>query len=78
MEARAARRYAALRGVGAGMADGGEEHRRSMNLAAGMVAAEADCTIEEAFTLMRERAAASGTTMEELVARVLDRSVRFD
>jgi len=61
------------------MADGGEaEHRRKVNLAAGMVAAEADCTIEEAFVLMRDRATESATTMDELVAGVLERSIRFD
>ena len=60
------------------MADGGEAERMRLNQAAGMVAAETGCTIAEAFALMRERAAMSETAMQELVARVIDRSIRFD
>jgi hypothetical protein len=60
------------------MADGGEAERMRLNQAAGMVAAQADCTIAEAFVLMRERATASETTLAKIVAAVMDRSIRFD
>jgi hypothetical protein len=68
--------YAAFRGTG--MADGGEAERMRLNQAAGMVAAQAECTIDEAFVLMRERAATSNAAMAEIIAGVMDRSIRFD
>jgi hypothetical protein len=42
------------------------------------VRTEADCTIAETFVLMRERAAASETTLAEIVAAVMNRSICFE
>ena len=46
--------------------------------AAGMVAAQSDCNIGEAFARMTLRADARGQTLEEFALDVLDRVVRFD
>ena len=60
------------------MAERGEaEHRMLVNQAAGMVAVQADCTIEEAFVLINERATMTDATLEEIIAGVLDRRIRF-
>ena len=59
------------------MADGGKAERVTLNQAAGMVAAQADCTIEEAFVLMRERAERSDATMQEIIAGVMEHSITF-
>jgi hypothetical protein len=46
--------------------------------AAGMVAAQARCEIEAALGLMQARADAVKVSLEEIVAGVLSRTVRFD
>ena len=43
-----------------------------------MVRDQAECSIEEAFVLMHERATMSGVTMEEIIDAVVDGSVRFE
>ena len=46
--------------------------------ATGMVAAQADCDVSEAFNRLKIRAAALGQTLDELALDVLDRVVRFN
>ena len=55
-----------------------DEYRMRANQAAGMVSAEADCSIDKAFDLIFERANGSGRSLEEIIGGVLDRSIRFD
>jgi hypothetical protein len=43
-----------------------------------MVREQAECTIEESFVLMHERATMSGVTMEEIIEAVVDGSIRFE
>ncbi len=52
-------------------------HGDQVQHAVDLVRAQADCTLEEAFVLMHERATMSGTTMEKIIASVLDGSIRF-
>jgi len=46
--------------------------------AAGMVAAQLNCDVEEAMTRLRVRAASLGRPVEQLALDVLDRVERFD
>jgi AmiR/NasT family two-component response regulator len=60
------------------MGDGAAfEHSERVKEAVGIVRAQADCTMEEAFVLMHERAQISGVTMEDIVVAVLDHSIQF-
>ena len=45
--------------------------------AAGTVAAQADCTLNEAVALMLERAMQTHHTLEEIADGVIDRTIRF-
>ena len=49
----------------------------AVHQATGMIAAQADCDITEAFGLLTIRAAAQGQTRHELALDVLDHVVRF-
>jgi hypothetical protein len=53
------------------------EHGERVTEAVGMVRAQADCTMEEAFVLMHERAQISGVSQEDIVDAVLDHSIQF-
>ncbi len=46
--------------------------------AAGMIAAQADCDVAEAFGRLTIRAAATGQTLEHTALDVLDGVIRFD
>jgi hypothetical protein len=46
--------------------------------ASGMVSVQADCTPEQALTLMTERADTTGSKVEEVARAVVDRLTRFD
>ena len=46
-------------------------------LAAGMVSAQAECTIDEALLRMQERASRRYQTLEEVAVDVVARRVRF-
>ena len=48
-----------------------------VNQAAGMVSVQAHCGIEEAFALMRARAAESRVSLDEIAQAVLDRAIDF-
>jgi hypothetical protein len=48
-----------------------------VNQAAGMVSVQAQCGIEEAFVLMRARAAESRVTLDQIAQAVLDRAIDF-
>lgn len=49
----------------------------AVHQATGMVAAQADCDVTEAFERLTIRAAATGQTLHELALDVLDGVVRF-
>lgn len=49
-----------------------------VNQAAGMVSAQANCPIADAFSMMWERADSANVSIEEIATAVLDRSIRFD
>ena len=46
--------------------------------AQGMVSVQACCALHEALTLMKERAATDGRTLEEIAAAVISHDLRFD
>jgi hypothetical protein len=62
------------------MASGPSEDHVSIHVhqATGMIAAQADCDVEEAMNRLVIRAAATGVSIEDLALDVLDRRVRFD
>jgi hypothetical protein len=53
-------------------------HSARVSDAVRMVRDQADCSIEEAFVLMHERATMSGVTMEEIIDAVVKGNVRFE
>ena len=53
-------------------------HRAVVQEAIAMVRVQADCSVEEAFVMMHERATMSAVTMEEIIDAVVDGSIRFD
>jgi AmiR/NasT family two-component response regulator len=53
------------------------EPSAEVSQAAGMVSVQADCLIEEALRMMRDRAAVAHATLEEIAAAVMDGSIRF-
>jgi len=46
--------------------------------ASGMVSVQAECSVEEALHLLKERAADSGQLLEDLADDVVERRVRFE
>ena len=62
------------------MAGGIPDEQRSAHVhqAAGMIAMQANCDVEEAFGRLAIRAAAMGQTVEDTALDVLDRLIRFD
>jgi len=46
--------------------------------AIGMISVQADCTIADAFDLLRERAFALEQTLEHTALDVIERKIRFD
>ena len=53
------------------------EYSHDVAQAAGMVVAQADCTFDEAFALMNERALLLGQNIEDFAATVVTRRTRF-
>ena len=49
----------------------------AIHQATGMVAAQADCDIDEAFNRLNIRAAAMGQTVQDTALDILDRRIRF-
>jgi len=45
--------------------------------AMGMVCVQADCTVDDALVLIRERAMVSRSTVPEIAQAVIDRSISF-
>ena len=62
------------------IAGGTPDEQRSVHVhqAAGMIAVQANCDVEEAFGRLAIRAAAMGQTVEDTALDVLDRLIRFD
>ena len=54
-----------------------EEHNPQVSQASGMVSVQADCTVEEALALMKDRARVSGQTLAEVAAATVERRIRF-
>jgi AmiR/NasT family two-component response regulator len=53
------------------------DHSTTVAFAAGIVAAQAGCTFDEALARMRDRGARSGTTLEEIAIAVCERRIKF-
>jgi hypothetical protein len=49
----------------------------AIHQATGMIAAQVDCDIEEAFNRLTIRAAAMGQTVQDTALDILDRRIRF-
>jgi hypothetical protein len=54
------------------------EHSARVGEAVRMVRLQADCTVEEAFVLIHERATMSAATMEEVIDAVVEGTITFD
>ena len=48
-----------------------------VNQASGMVSVQAECSIDEALVMMKERAAVSGQTLLEIAGDTVERRIRF-
>ena len=55
-----------------------DERSAHVHQAAGMIAVQANCDLEEAFGRLAIRAKAMGQTVEDTALDVLDRRIRFD
>ncbi|MDQ1447716.1 MAG: hypothetical protein QOC79_687 [Actinomycetota bacterium] len=55
-----------------------QSHSVAVHQATGMVAAQADCDISEAFNRLKIRSAALGQTLDETALDVLDGVIRFN
>ena len=53
-------------------------HSARVQEAIATVRVQGDCTVEEAFVMMHERATMSAVTMEEIIDAVVDGNIRFD
>ena len=53
-------------------------HGDDVARAAGVVVAQTGCSAPEALSLMRDRVACTGRTMQEMAVAVIERRVRFD
>lgn len=56
----------------------GESFSVAVHQATGMIAAQADCDVNEAFARLTIRATANGQSAHELALDVLDRVTRFN
>jgi AmiR/NasT family two-component response regulator len=65
------------RAYGFPVAKASEEEVAMLAQAMGMVSVQADCTLDEALTLINERAWVSRHTVYEVAAAVVDRAIRF-
>jgi len=54
-----------------------EEREPSVSQASGMVSVQAECTVDEALVLMKERALVTGRSLLDVAHATLDRSIRF-
>jgi AmiR/NasT family two-component response regulator len=61
------------------MSNGASDEFRSVAVhqATGMIAAQADCDIDEAYHRLNIRAAAMGQSLQDTALDVLDRRIRF-
>jgi len=48
-----------------------------IEMARGIVAVQADCSLDDALQMMRDRAAVSRCTLDEIAIAVLDHSIQF-
>ena len=55
-----------------------EESSARVSQASGMVSVQADCSVEEALELLKERARIAGQSLEALAEDVVERRVRFE
>ena len=55
----------------------GFAHSARVTQASGMVSVQAECSVDDALVLMRDRATVQGQTLDEIAEAVLDRRIRF-
>ena len=53
------------------------DHNTTVAFAAGMVAAQAGCTLEDAVEWMKAQGSKSGRTLEEVATAVCERRIQF-
>ncbi len=53
-------------------------HHPRVNQAAGMISVQAGCTTDEALLILRERAAATGESLDDLALATVERRLRFE
>jgi hypothetical protein len=54
-----------------------DDHHPLVSQASGMVSVQAECTVDEALALMKERAQVSGDTLLQIAKATVDRRIRF-
>jgi hypothetical protein len=55
-----------------------DDHHPLVSQASGMVSVQADCSLDDALALMKERAQVSGESLLEIAAATVDRRIRFE
>jgi AmiR/NasT family two-component response regulator len=55
----------------------GEESSAAVSQASGMVSVQAECSVDQALALMKDRAIVHGETLEDIAAAVVAREIRF-
>jgi ANTAR domain len=54
-----------------------DEHSPQVSQASGMVSVQAQCSVDEALVMLKERAQVSGQTLAEVAAATVERRIRF-
>ena len=54
-----------------------DEHHPIVSQASGMVSVQAECTLDEALVLMKERALVAGESLLDIAEATVDRRIRF-
>jgi hypothetical protein len=55
-----------------------DDHHPLVSQASGMVSVQADCSLDDALALMKERAQVCGESLLEIAAATVDRRIRFE
>jgi hypothetical protein len=54
-----------------------DDHHPIVSQASGMVSVQAECTLDEALVLMKERALVAGESLLQIAEATVDRRIRF-
>jgi hypothetical protein len=54
-----------------------DDHHPLVSQASGMVSVQAECSIDEALVLMKDRAVVAGESLLEIAKATVDRRIRF-